>query len=171
MANNGSISTHRIRSGEPGSYTTPVSRRLPSLLNQVVAALDEEAAPYFRSLGLSIPAARAMVGFYEGGGKMAVGKLAETTCIDLSTMSHILRRLEKQGLVTRKRDPEDNRIVYAALTKAGHRIAKQCHDASLRHEKFLLGDLSSEDTLRLKRLLTKVFANTQRSGNLQLSFR
>jgi MarR family transcriptional regulator, organic hydroperoxide resistance regulator len=138
-----------------------LSYRLPLLLNRAVLTLLGKAAPFYSSLGLSIPAARAIISLYESHGEASVGALAERTSIDLSTMSHILRRLEKQGLLTRRRHPQDNRIVRAALTDAGRGVAEQCHAASLRHEKILLGDMSAEDALRLKQLLVQVYRNAQ----------
>ncbi|SIT47351.1 Transcriptional regulator, MarR family [Paraburkholderia piptadeniae] len=138
-----------------------VSHRLTFLLNRIVSVLVDAGSPQFRSLGLSIPAARALIALYEGGSKMTVGNLAETTSTDLSTMSHILRRLESQSLLTRTRLARDNRVVYATLTKQGRSIAKECHDASLQHEAVLLGDMSAEEAGLLKRMLVCVYGNAK----------
>jgi len=138
-----------------------LSHRLTLLLNRVVSVLIDASASQFRALGLSIPATRALISLYELGGEMTVGTLAETTSIDLSTTSHILRRLERQGLVSRKRDTLDNRVVYATLTKAGRVIAAQCRDASLRHEEVLLGDISADDAKLLKQLLVRIYDNAR----------
>ena len=138
-----------------------LSQRLTLLLNRVVAVLVEASSEHYRSLGLSIPAARAVIGLYEGGGEMTVGALAETASIELSTMSHILRRLERQDLVTRTRHKDDNRLVYAALTQAGRAVAHQCRESSLRHESLLLGDIPAGEAELLKRLLTRLYTNAK----------
>ncbi|WP_230965214.1 MarR family winged helix-turn-helix transcriptional regulator [Burkholderia pseudomultivorans] len=138
-----------------------VSHRLTFLLHRIVSVLVDASSPGFRSHGLSIPAARALIALYEGGEQMTVGSLAETTSTDLSTMSHILRRLESQQLLTRTRLEGDNRIVCATLTEQGRAIAKVCHDASLDHETVLLGDMSEEEAALLKRMLIRVYGNAK----------
>lgn len=138
-----------------------ISHRLTFLLNRVVSVLVDASSPYFRSLGLSIPAVRALIAIHENGGEMTVGALAEKTAIDLSTMSHILKRLEKQHLLTRTRLPDDNRVVCAALTTLGGSVAKECHAASLKHEAILLGDMSAEEAELLKRMLVRLYENAK----------
>ncbi len=133
--------------------------RLTFLLNRIVSVLIDGSASQFRSLGLSIPAARALITLYECGAEMTVGSVAKMTSVDLSTMSHILRRLEAQGLVSRERHALDNRVVHATLTDAGRVIGKQCRKASLQHERLLLGDISYTDEAQLKKLLMRVYEN------------
>ena len=138
-----------------------LSHRLTLMLNRIVSLLVDGSAGQFRALGLSIPATRVMIGLYEFGDDVTVGTLAEMTSIDLSTTSHILRRLERQGMVNRQRDALDNRVVYAMLTQAGRVVAAQCREASLRHEEVLLGDISDQDEALLKRLLVRVYDNAK----------
>ncbi|ABE30329.1 marR family protein [Paraburkholderia xenovorans LB400] len=138
-----------------------VSHRLTFLLHRIVSVLVDASSPQFRSLGLSIPAARALVALYEGGSQMTVGKLAETTSTDLSTMSHILRRLESQQLISRTRLEGDNRVVYATLTDQGRSVGKECHDASLEHEAVLLSDMSPDESALLKRTLIRLYRNAK----------
>lgn len=124
--------------------------------------LVDASGSQFRTLGLSIPATRVLISLCESEGELTVGTLAETTSIDLSTTSHILRRLEGRGLVNRERDTHDNRVVYAGLTEAGRLVATQCRDASLRHEEVLLGDISAKDQKLLKQLLVRVYDNAKK---------
>ncbi len=138
-----------------------LSRRLTFLLNRVALVLVDETASQFRSLGLSIPATRALISLYECG-VQTIGELARMTCVELSTMSHIVRRLEAQGLVSRERHTTDNRVVHAALTEAGRVIGRQCCDASITHERVLLGDMPARDQSVLKDLLVRVYENAQK---------
>lgn len=90
-----------------------------------------------------------------------VGALAETTNIDLSTMSHILRRLEKQELLERRRRESDNRVVLVGLTERGAEVADLCRLASLRHEAVLVEGMSTDEIAALKRALDRAFANAR----------
>lgn len=135
--------------------------RLPSLLNRVVGVLLEGASKDFRHLGLSIPAIRALIGVHEAEAPLTVGLLAERTSIDLSTISHILRRLEADGLVTRARDVGDNRVVNVGLTARGRAVAASCREASLRHEAVLVEGLSPREVDELKAVLLRVLGNAK----------
>jgi MarR family transcriptional regulator, organic hydroperoxide resistance regulator len=157
------LSAPTVTAAEEDVLDGAVSHRLTFLLHRVVSMLIDGTAPYFRSLGLSIPAARALSRLLETGGEQTVGSLADSTAIDLSTLSHILRRLEAQGLVTRTRQARDNRVVFAALTEEGRRIAQLGRDASLRDEAILLGDMSIKEAALLKQMLIRVYRNA-RSG-------
>lgn len=157
---------HRLRTATAAAVEEDVldgaiSHRLTFLLSRVGSVLVDGTAPYYRSLGLSIPAVRALVRLYETGGEQTVGSLADSTAIDLSTLSHILRRLEAQGLVTRTRQAHDNRVVFAALTEEGRRVAGLGREASLRDEAILLGDMSPEETVLLKQMLIRVYRNAK----------
>jgi DNA-binding MarR family transcriptional regulator len=131
------------------------------LLNRVVAVLVDAAAQEFRAYGLSIPAARAMINLFESGGTATVGSIAETTSIDLSTMSHILRRLEAQGYIRRERQADDNRVVCAVLTATGREVAEKCWEASLRHEAVLVRGMRPKQVELLKQALEQVYANAR----------
>lgn len=48
-----------------------------------------------------------------------VGALGERLFLDSGTLTPLLKKLEKKGLVTRRRDPADERRVVVALTDAG----------------------------------------------------
>ncbi len=136
-----------------------ISHRLTFLLYRAVATLVDATAPYYRSFGLSIPAARAMVSLAENCGELTVSRLSHITGIDLSTISHLLRRLERLDYVSRARDGSDNRVVVVKLTPAGAEIADRCRDASLRHEALLLHGITEDDAALLKETLSLVNTN------------
>lgn len=140
---------------------TAIAHRLTFLLHRLVSALIDAASPEFRDLGLSIPAARTIVSLLESGGAATVGSLAETTCIDLSTMSHILRRLESQEFVRRQRQDDDNRVVVAVLTAQGRTVAETCRAASLRHEAALVHGMSEAEVAQFKTILERSYENAR----------
>jgi DNA-binding MarR family transcriptional regulator len=50
---------------------------------------------------------------------LRVSELAERLSLEPATLSPLLKRLEVAGLVTRRRDPGDERAVAVTLTPAG----------------------------------------------------
>jgi len=140
-----------------------VSRRLPALLHRLVALLVDETGPFFRKFGITIPATPVIVTLLENGGAMTVGNLSNTLSIDLSTTSHILRRLEKQNYVSRQRQVHDNHLVNAVLTAEGKRVAEKCRSASLLHEGALITGMSAQEVAQLKMLLEEAYKNAKES--------
>jgi DNA-binding MarR family transcriptional regulator len=53
----------------------------------------------------------------------APGALAERMCLHKSTVTGIVRRLERVGLIERDRHADDGRRVTLALTRAGRKLA------------------------------------------------
>lgn len=51
--------------------------------------------------------------------RLAMSRLAKKASASLSRLSHVVARLEAQGLVRRERDPEDGRVQIAVLTDEG----------------------------------------------------
>lgn len=52
-------------------------------------------------------------------GDQTIGSLGEAMQLDSGTLSPLVRRLERDGLVTRTRDADDERVVRVRLTDAG----------------------------------------------------
>jgi DNA-binding MarR family transcriptional regulator len=51
--------------------------------------------------------------------RLPMSRLAKKASASLSRLSHVVARLEAQGLVRRERDPEDGRVQIAVLTDEG----------------------------------------------------
>ena len=54
-----------------------------------------------------------------------VGELSDELLLEPATLSPLLRRLEAAGLVTRAKDPSDERALAVALTDAGIALRDQ----------------------------------------------
>jgi DNA-binding MarR family transcriptional regulator len=64
-----------------------------------------------------------------------VTELAEHVVLTPSGLTHLVTRLERQGLVNRTVDEADRRSFFAALTRAGHhrlRESRATHNAVIR---------------------------------------
>jgi DNA-binding MarR family transcriptional regulator len=83
----------------------------------MVQAYQSELAP----LGLTYPQYLALLVLWEEDGA-SVGRLGERLMLDSGTLTPLLKRLEAQGLVRRKRAAADERRVEIHLTKAGHAL-------------------------------------------------
>lgn len=67
----------------------------------------------------------------------------------------LIDRLEKQGLVSRKRCEEDRRVVYVELTSKARKILDETDEPITSLHTRLLGHLGPDELAELSRLLVK----------------
>ncbi|MER8913012.1 MarR family transcriptional regulator [Mesorhizobium sp. M0761] len=77
--------------------------------------------PFLDPLGLTFPQYLVMLELYASAPR-SVGDLGNSLGMDTGTITPLLKRLDTCGMVTRMRDPEDERRVLVDLTPAAHSI-------------------------------------------------
>jgi DNA-binding MarR family transcriptional regulator len=82
---------------------------------------------------------------------MTVGELGGRLRLDSGTLTPVLKRLEEAGLVTRRRDLDDERRVLVAVTAAGRDLQDQVADVPSRLVESL--GLDTAEFQQLRRLL------------------
>lgn len=83
--------------------------------------------PHLEKLGLTYPQYLVLLALWETDG-VAVQVLSELLILNTNTLSPLLKRLESRGLVTRKREREDERVVRIRLTDAGRNLRKKAEE-------------------------------------------
>jgi DNA-binding MarR family transcriptional regulator len=95
---------------------------------------------------------------------LKVVDLGRRAGLETSTMTGLLDRMERDGLVTRDADPDDRRAHLIHLTEKGRTVRKPV----LRVVDQVIGDVFdgiAEDELdRMKELFRKVLANAHKAG-------
>ncbi|MFJ6573853.1 MarR family winged helix-turn-helix transcriptional regulator [Streptomyces sp. NPDC091292] len=91
----------------------------------------------------------------------APGELAAFTMVTTGAMTKRVDRLEREGLVTRRRSAADGRGRVVALTPAGRELIDQAFTEHMRNERRLLDDLSADDAAHLEQLLTTWLARLE----------
>ena len=74
--------------------------------------------PVLDDLGLTYPQYLVLLVLWERDGS-TVGEICQRLHLDSGTMTPLLKRMAAMGLVTRARDPDDERRVRITLTEAG----------------------------------------------------
>lgn len=77
--------------------------------------------PMLNALGITYPQYLALLVLWEAD-DLTVGSLGEKLFLDSGTLTPLLKRLEAQGLIERRRDPADERQVRIRLTEAGRTL-------------------------------------------------
>jgi DNA-binding MarR family transcriptional regulator len=90
--------------------------------------------------------------------------LYETTMMSSGGMTARIDRLEKAGLVERRRHPTDRRGTLVALTRKGRALIDEAYDAHVANEVALLSALTRAEQRELDALLAKLLAGIRREG-------
>ncbi|MEM7210876.1 MAG: MarR family transcriptional regulator [Pseudomonadota bacterium] len=80
--------------------------------------INRAYAPHLKPLGLTYPQYITLTLLWATDGQK-VGDLAQQLRMESSTLTPLLKRLEAQGLVERRRSPKDERQVQVHLTDEG----------------------------------------------------
>jgi DNA-binding MarR family transcriptional regulator len=75
--------------------------------------------------------------------------LAAKEGVSQPSMTQLIQRLERQGLVTRRTDPDDGRVALVAITEAGQVLLDARKESRRERLTALLATLSSEEELAL----------------------
>ena len=95
-------------------------------LNQ---AFSRVYKPLLGPLGLTYPQYLVMSVLWDAA-PLSVGRIAERLGLTTSTLTPVLKRLEGQHLIQRKRASDDERRVDVLLTDAGRALASEASDVS-----------------------------------------
>jgi DNA-binding MarR family transcriptional regulator len=85
----------------------------------------------------------------EHEGPRRLTSLAADEGVAQPSMTQLVQRLERQGLVERDRDPGDKRVVWVAITDAGRRLLSDRRASRAEELATLLADLPPEDEAAL----------------------
>lgn len=98
----------------------------------------------FREVNLTAPQG-LLISALSRNGKMKVSDLSEQLLLSNSTVSGIIDRLEKQGLVERSRSDEDRRVVYVSLSRKTEEEVMQHFKCAERKLESMMGNASDEE--------------------------
>jgi len=80
--------------------------------------------PLLQALGLTYPQYLAMMVLWEKDG-LTVGDVSTRLLTDPGSLTPLLKRLEAEGLLSRTRSKEDERVVRLYLTEQGHALREK----------------------------------------------
>jgi DNA-binding MarR family transcriptional regulator len=87
-------------------------------------AFNRVYKPLLNDLGLTYPQYLLMVLLWMEG-PQTVGTIGDRLFLESSTLTPLIKRLEAMGLVTRRRDSRDERVVVVDLTPAGQALKEK----------------------------------------------
>lgn len=109
----------------------------------------------------------------EAGEGLRLGEMASRTFLPQPSMSRIVERMERRGLLERCSSPQDARGVLVSLTPAGAQLQREAGRRHVRSiSRAMTAGLDGHEIQMLTHLLTKVrLANTDETTNARLGVR
>ena len=112
--------------------------------------------PYLKPLGLTYTQYITLLALWEKDG-VTVGELCGRLMLDNGTLSPLLKKMQQEGLVERKRSEEDERVVVITLTEEGRALQEKVKDVPVKVAGCV--DLSPEKAMMLYALLCELLEN------------
>ncbi len=143
---------------KPTNPVDPPSPRLADFLCFAVysanLAFGRAYKPILEKLGLTYTQYIAIVALWEEDDQTVSG-LGEKLFLESNTLTPILKKLETMGYLTRRRDPQDERVVRVGLTAAGRRLREQALNRTLVKKTHL----SAEEFAKLQKAVSALRDN------------
>ncbi len=140
--------------------TTFTHRNLPRLLLQAREAVMAHTRPSLRGHGLSDQQWRVLRVLGEHG-TVETGRVAREAFILGPSLTGVLARMERDGLVKRERDPEDQRRTVIEATAKGRRMVDRLSTTIEDHYQWLEKSLGKQKLAQLYGLLDELIALEQ----------
>lgn len=106
--------------------------------------------PILKPLGITYTQFIVFMVLWEND-NLAVGEIGTRLHLDNGTLTPLLKKMEKEGYISRKRSPQDERTVIISLTKDGLKMKDKAKDIPKKIKNCV--NLSSEDAGELYRIL------------------
>jgi MarR family transcriptional regulator, organic hydroperoxide resistance regulator len=90
---------------------------------------------------------------------MTQSDIASQLSVQGATVTTMLQKMEGAGLVTRRRDPDDNRLVHVYLTEAGFQKERAINAQFGSMQDLVFKGMSQEERALLRRWLQQIIAN------------
>ncbi len=124
--------------------------------------------PYLDEMGLSYPQYLVLMVLWENDG-LSVNQITEKLLLNTNTLSPLLKRMEKMGLLQRNRSSEDERSVIVQLTEKGVNLKTQGLPIPEKLIKILLSEnIKLSEVLQLKDMLNewiRILSNNNKNLN------
>ena len=109
--------------------------------------------PLLEPLGLTYTQYIAMMVMWEHK-SISIKNIGKLLCLDSGTLTPMLKKMEKSGLIRRERSAKDERLVIVTITEKGEELHKKAEEIPLRMTQCVKMD--DKDAQQLYILLKKL---------------
>ncbi len=135
---------------------TPLKETVGYVLAQACKLHRQRADVLLGEIGLHVGQEMILCALWDHEGATQT-ELADLLLIQPATVTNALKRLEREGYVDRREDPDDQRVSRVFSTEEGRNLKGPIHEKWGQLERESFGGLTSEEGLLLRRLLLQVY--------------
>lgn len=127
------------------------------LVNHLARVFARGLAARIKPLGLTTGTFPALLELWDKDG-LTQKQLVERLDIEQATMANTLARMERDGLVTRRKDETDGRVQRVWLTERARALQAPATAAAMEENAAALSALSTEERATLLSLMQRIIA-------------
>lgn len=140
-----------------------LSSYLPYLVNRIGPPIEAGFAGPLAEAGITLQMWRVLAVLYEYGDQ-PVGELSQLTSTNISTLSRLIGRMARKGLVSRRPADGDARSVIVRLLEAGRTKAEKVIPHAATYEAHMTRDFTEAELQTFKHLLVKLYDSFDEVG-------
>lgn len=144
--------------GNPGSDEFRLDAYPFYLLNRAASRYNHVIETELRKLPIDIPTWRVLMilGEHE---PLAIGEVAKSAVINISTMMRIVERMGKAGLIATRTSEQDGRVKELSLTAHGRETLARARELTAPLYDDIIQGFSAAEFSRLLRMLSRLYDN------------
>ena len=139
----------------PAPRTPPIGLHLSSAARLVTRAFDDALG----EAGGSLPVWLVLLNLKMRRRVANQRELAAAVGIREATLTHHLNAMEADGLLTRRRDPDNRRVHLVELTEAGEASFARLRDAAMAFDRRLRHGIAATELAAFEDVLSRLAAN------------
>ena len=124
-------------------------------LRRLLARITGDSSGVWMELAVTMPQMKVLM-LLRGNGAMRVGVLARDLHVSTPTITGIVDRLVRQGMVERGDDPGDRRVVLNVLTPQGEALMERVQRRGDEELQRVVGALSAGEQAEIARSLKRL---------------
>lgn len=126
------------------------------LLREISVIVKHKGREILANFPITPPQFTALL-WLEEEGDLTIGELSQKMYLACSTMTDLIDRMEKNGVVERVRDDRDRRVVRIHLLEKGTEIITEVMEARRKYLENVLARLSDDEAIEIKKYLSILF--------------
>ena len=141
--------------GSKNAMATEYAAEILQSLRRIIRSIDQHNKQLSREYHMTIPQLVCLRQLAQNS-EVTAGHLARTVFLSRATVTGILDRLERKGLIIRTRSSKDRRKVFIGLTPAGQKLTKEMPWPLQERFAQSLASLSEEEQERFDTMLKRL---------------
>ena len=142
-------------------YASRLLYMIPAIARLCIGESKQKIMP----LSLTYPEVVVLGYLYYENAFPCMSELGQALFIDLSTLTRVVDRLVEKGMVIRKSDPSDRRVVRIHLSLEGKKTVEDLKRKRTEMLEYYLGKLTLEERKELVELLEKFYQRMVKEEN------